>query len=198
MNYLAHALLAGDDDGLRLGGMLGDFVRGPTASLPFPPSVLRGIRLHRAIDVHTDAHPDVLAAKALLPSPYRRYAGILLDMWFDHCLACDFSRWSGQPLEGLSDRIRGLLHQHEALLPSALQRFVRYMDANDLPAGYADQAVLGRALAGIGQRLTRANPLDTALQVLVEHREPLQARFEAFFPQLQSFAKEWIELHGDG
>ncbi|MEP7185847.1 MAG: ACP phosphodiesterase [Rhodanobacter sp.] len=193
MNYLAHALLAGDDDGLRLGGMLGDFVRGPTDSLSFPPPVLRGIRLHRAIDVYTDAHPDVLAAKALLPPPYRRYAGILLDMWFDHCLAQDFFRWSGQPLEAFSHRVRGLLHHHEPQLPSALQRFVHYMDANDLPAGYADRAVLGRALTGIGQRLTRANPLHTALPVLVDRQQELQSHFEAFFPQLQRFAREWIE-----
>lgn len=193
MNHLAHALLAGDDDGLRLGGMLGDFVRGPTESLPFPSSVRRGIRLHRAIDVYTDAHPDVLAAKALLPPPYRRYAGILLDMWFDHCLARDFSRWSTQPLAEFSDRFRGLLHDEDDQLPPALRHFVRYMDANDLPAGYADRAVLGRALAGIGQRLSRANPLDSALPVLVERKEVLQGCFEAFFPHLQGFAREWVE-----
>jgi acyl carrier protein phosphodiesterase len=28
MNFLAHLLHAGDDEGLRLGAMLGDFVRG--------------------------------------------------------------------------------------------------------------------------------------------------------------------------
>lgn len=198
MNHLAHALLAGDDEGLQLGGLLGDFVRGPANALPFAPSVLRGVRLHRAIDVYTDAHPEVLAAKSELPSPYRRYAGILLDMWFDHCLARDFSRWSVQPLGEFSSQLRELLHQRHAQLPPALQRFVGYMDANNLPAGYADRAVLGRALAGIGQRLTRANPLDTALPVLVEREAALQARFEAFFPELQQFAREWIEGCGGG
>lgn len=196
MNYLAHALLAGDDDGLRLGGMLGDFVRGPTESLPFPASVRLGIRLHRAIDVHTDAHPDVLAAKALLPPPYRRYAGILLDMWFDHCLARDFSRWSQQPLGEFSHQLRALLHEHHDELPSSLQRFMLYMDVNSLPAGYADPAVLGRALTGIGQRLTRANPLASAMPILVAWEMELQACFEAFFPELQVFAREWIDARG--
>jgi acyl carrier protein phosphodiesterase len=193
MNYLAHALLAGNDDGLRLGGMLGDFVRGPTESLPFPPSVLRGIRLHRAIDVYTDAHPDVLAAKALLRSPYRRYAGILLDMWFDHCLAREFSHWSMQPLGEFSEQLRTLLHQHHDELPSGLQRFVSYMDANNLPAGYADPAVLARALTGIGLRLTRANPLASAMPVLVQQEAELQEYFEAFFPELQRFARQWVD-----
>lgn len=193
MNHLAHALLAGDDERLQLGGMLGDFVHGQPDPELLPPRVIAGIRLHRAIDVYTDAHPEVLAAKALLSPPYRRYAGILLDMWFDHCLARDFPRWSTQPLDGYSEALRALLRRHDALLPPELRRFRGYMDAHGLPAGYADRTVLGHALAGIGQRLSRANPLDSALPVLVERELELQERFEAFFPQLQGFAREWVE-----
>lgn len=193
MNHLAHALLAGDDEWLQLGGMLGDFVHGQPAALPWPPRVIAGIRLHRAIDVYTDAHPEVLAAKALLPPPYRRYAGILLDMWFDHCLARDFARWGTPSLETYSATLRRLLRQHDALLPPPLRRFREYMEQHRLPAGYADRAVLELALRGIGQRLSRANPLDSALPVLVQREVELQERFEAFFPQLQGFAREWIE-----
>lgn len=196
MNHLAHALLAGDDDGVRLGGLMGDFVRGlPDPTLP--PAVVAGIRLHRAIDTYTDAHPQVLAAKALLPSPYRRYAGILLDMWFDHCLARDFGRWSAQPLPVFSSALRALLEGHDALLPPGLRRFRHYMEAEDLPAGYADVPVLGRAIEGIGQRLSRANPLDSALPVLQRLDGPLQAQFEAFFPELQAFATDWRARQGD-
>ncbi|PWK83857.1 ACP phosphodiesterase [Fulvimonas soli] len=192
MNHLAHALLAGDDDGLRLGGLLGDFVRGaPDPALP--TAVAAGIRLHRAIDAYTDAHPEVLAAKALLPPPYRRYAGILLDMWFDHCLARDFGRWSARPLADFAAGVRALLRREDARLPPALRRFAAYMEAHDLPAGYADPAVLARALAGIGRRLSRANPLDRALPVLQALDAPLQARFEAFFPDLRGHAARWIE-----
>lgn len=192
MNHLAHTLLAGDDEGLRLGGLLGDFVHGRPDPQQWPAPVIAGIRLHRAIDVHTDAHPEVLAAKARLPAPYRRYAGILLDMWFDHCLARDFSRWHAQPLPRYSADLRRLLQRHEALLPPALQRFAQYMERHQLPAGYADRAMLGQAIAGIGRRLSRANPLASALPVLVAHEAPLQQHFEAFFPQLQAFARDWI------
>ena len=193
MNFLAHALLAGDDDALRLGGMLGDFVHGNPDPARYPDRVISGIRLHRAIDVYTDAHPQVLAAKACLPPPYRRYAGILLDMWFDHCLARGFSDWSDQPLVEYSIALHALLRQQDALLTPALQRFRTYMEANDLPACYADRATLGRALAGIGQRLSRANPLHTALPVLLAHEGELDERFAVFFPQLQGFVVEWIE-----
>jgi acyl carrier protein phosphodiesterase len=192
MNHLAHALLAGADEGLRLGGVLGDFVHGaPDSALP--PSVRAGIALHRAVDGYTDRHPEVVAARALFPAPYRRYAGIALDMWFDHCLARDFRHWSAQPLATFSADLRALLVRQEALLPLNAQRFARYMQANDLPRGYADPAVLQRALAGIGQRLRRANPLAEMLPLMQALDGPLQARFEAFFPQLQRFAAAWTE-----
>src|SRR6185437_13343914 len=96
----------------------------------------------------------------------------------------DFSRWSTRPLPEYSAALRALLWRQDALLTPALRRFRGYMEANDLPAGYADRAMLGRALAGIGQRLSRANPLDTVLPVLVEREVELQQRFEAFFPEL--------------
>ena len=83
------------------------------------------------------------------------------------------------------------MRHHDALLPATAQRFARYMQANDLPTGYADPAVLDRALAGIGQRLRRDNPLGRMLPVLQALDAPLQERFEAFFPQLQEFAGAW-------
>lgn len=192
MNHLAHALLAGDDDATRLGGMLGDFVHGrPDPALP--AGVIAGIALHRSIDSFTDTHPEVLAAKALLQPPYRRYAGILVDIWFDYCLGRDFARWSEIPLERFSNDVRALMHRHPALLPPRLQDFLQYMDAHDLPAGYRNPAMIEQALVGVGQRLSRANPLASAMAPLRALDEPLQQHFEVFFPQLVTFAAGWVE-----
>ncbi|MGO4701632.1 ACP phosphodiesterase [Dyella sp. 2RAB6] len=192
MNHLAHALLAGDDADLRLGGMLGDFVHGKPDPQRFPPRVIDGIRLHRAIDVYTDAHPEVAEARRLLPSPYRRFGGILLDMWFDHLLARDFASWSAEPLDVYSDQLRALLHRHRELLPEGLQRFLAYMEVHGLPAGYAERGEIERALRGVSARLSRANPVGDAMPVLLELEQPLHERFEAFFPQLRAFAADWI------
>jgi acyl carrier protein phosphodiesterase len=191
MNHLAHTLLAGDDELLRLGGLMGDFVHGqPDPALP--QGVVAGIRLHRAIDVYTDSHPEVAAARSLLPTPYRRYGGILLDMWFDHLLARDFPRWSEQGLEPYSTSVRELLRRYEPLLPPGLLRFRHYMDAHALPGGYARPEELAAALDGISHRLRRENPVGEAMPVLVGLEPELRGRFEVFFPQLRGFAEEWI------
>ncbi|MDF3982780.1 ACP phosphodiesterase [Luteibacter sp. PPL201] len=191
MNVLAHALLAGDDRGLRLGGLLGDFVRGtPDASLP--PDVRQGIYLHRAIDGYTDGHPEVRAARERMPAPFRRYAGILLDVWFDHCLARDFARWSDEPLAAFSGRVRGELHQAQGMLPDGLRRFLAYMDAHDLPAGYIDPDRVAGAFDGLSRRLSRANPVAAAMPVLLADDEALRGTFERFFPDVRAFAAAWV------
>lgn len=194
VNHLAHLLLAGDDEALRLGGLLGDFVHG-APDLTLPPRVALGIRLHRAIDTHTDRHPEVAAARARFAPPYRRYAGIALDLWFDHCLARDFTHWSALPLATFSDTARELLRRHDEHLPPALRRFRSYMDAHDLPAAYARREEIGQTLEGVSARLRRDNPLGRMLPLLVALDAPLQAHFEAFFPQLREFAQAWIEVN---
>jgi len=187
MNLLAHALLASSDAELMLGSLIGDFVRG-RIDPALPPKVRAGIALHRAIDGYTDAHADVAAARTLFEPPFRRYAGILLDMWFDHLLARQWSRFGEDDLDAFSDRVRDLLAVNAALVPERMRGFVAYLDANGLPAAYRETAMIGQALRGISRRLTRANPLDEALPVLVALHAPLQRGFEAFFPDLRNFA----------
>jgi acyl carrier protein phosphodiesterase len=190
MNFLAHALLAGDDDEVILGSLLGDFIHGRIAP-GLPPKVEQGVRLHRAIDVHTDAHPVVVALRAQIPAPFRRYAGILLDIWFDHLLARDFPRWSSTRLQDYSQQVRALLRRHDAELPDDMRRFAAYMERSDLPAAYADAAVTGRAITGVGQRLRRENPLHQALPVLQQLDPILERGLREFFPQLLRFAQDW-------
>ena len=198
MNHLAHTLLAGDDELLQLGGLMGDFVHGqPDPDLP--AGLVAGIRLHRAIDVYTDSHPEVAAARSLLPAPFRRYGGILLDMWFDHLLARQWSRFGEDDLDAFSDRVRDLLAINEDLVPERMRGFVGYLDANRLPAAYREVSVIGNALRGMSRRLKRANPLGDALPALVARHAPLQACFDAFFPALRNFAEvERIRLVESG
>ncbi|HEY4293174.1 ACP phosphodiesterase [Luteibacter sp.] len=194
MNVLAHALLAGNDTALRLGGAMGDFVHGtPDASLP--RRVRDGIYLHRAIDTFTDSHPEVREARERMVAPFRRYAGILLDVWFDHLLARDFAAWSETPLQAFSTGLRAELHAADAILPDGLRRFLAYMDRHDLPAGYARIERVSGAFAGLSQRLSRANPVADGVPVLQAQAASLERTFAAFFPDLRAYAKEWIARH---
>ncbi|MHC1480736.1 acyl carrier protein phosphodiesterase [Frateuria aurantia] len=186
MNFLAHAVLAGPDPWMQLGGFLGDFVHG-AAPASWPPALRRGLALHRAIDGFTDRHPAVVAARRGFAAPYRRFAGIGLDIWFDHCLALDFTRWSGRELAEYSVELQDLLYRHDPWLTPDLRRFRSYMQTHRLPAGYADPEQLQQVLAGVSRRLRFANPLATMLPLLQQRAPELQAVFEHLFGDLQVF-----------
>ena len=149
MNYLAHLYLAGDDSELLIGGLMGDFVKGRVD--PARPAAVRaGILLHRRVDSFTDQHPVVRRSKARIDPEFRRYAGILVDLFFDHFLACDWPAYSRQPLPQYADQPRVLAEgvglQHVGL-PAAgrLRDDRRDVDPGVEGAGQQQRCHHGRA-----------------------------------------------------
>jgi acyl carrier protein phosphodiesterase len=187
VNHLAHALLAAPDDDLMLGGLIADFLRG-AVDPTLPRGVRIGIALHRSIDSYTDAHPEVVAARALFEPPYRRYAGILLDVWFDHLLARDWTQHARGTLHSFSRGVQALLQHRADELPQRMHGFARYLQRNDLPENYRERAMIDDVLHGLSQRLSRENPLAQSLPVLEAHATALERCFAAFFPDLQAHA----------
>ena len=97
MNWLAHLYLSEPDARFRIGNLLPDLAPG-TELLDLPEPFQKGIRCHRRIDAFTDTHPRVLACVRRFPPPYRRYGGVLTDIYFDHFLARDWEKYSAIPL----------------------------------------------------------------------------------------------------
>ena len=192
MNFLAHLVLAGDDEALRLGAMLGDFVRGGAALAAFGPDVRQGILLHRHIDAHTDGLPEVAALREWFPSAFRRYAGIVIDLALDHELARRWSERHVQPLEAFDVGVRRMLARHEGIVPERLHRFMDYADRRGLFAAYRDEAEILYSLRGIGHRLSRPNPLNRAGDIWPDLQPLLAANFETIFRQAQSDVAAWL------
>lgn len=184
MNYLAHAWLARDSDEAILGALLGDFVHGQSTLTDWPDIVRREILRHRKIDQYTDAHPAVVAARTRFGS-LRRYAGIALDVYFDHCLAQRWSRWNTAPLTEFTARVYRILHAHQATLPARLAAIAPRMAAHDWLGSYARRESVDAAVRGISTRLSRnGDKLIACLDVLHAQEDAMQATFEAFFPDL--------------
>lgn len=185
MNYLAHLHLGGPAPAQLLGSLYGDFVKGPLSG-KWPLEIERAIRLHRRIDVFTDSHPLVLQAKARFPAERRRYAGILLDIFFDHCLALRWDNYANERLPEFTARVYRVLAD-EPRLPERLALIAPHMAAQDWLGSYRDFAVLERVLLGMQRRLSRPEGLQGAMPELEALYQPLSEDFLAFYPQLQVF-----------
>lgn len=104
MNYLAHLHLGGQLPAQLLGSLYGDFVKGRLQG-QYSPQIEAAIQLHRSIDRFTDSHPLVGQALSRFTLTRRRYAGIVLDVFFDHCLARDWAQYADQPLERFTSQV---------------------------------------------------------------------------------------------
>lgn len=189
MNYLAHLHLGGQRPGQLLGSLYGDFVKGRLQG-QFAPEIEGAIQLHRSIDVFTDRHPLVDVALSRFSLTRRRYAGIVLDVFFDHCLARDWTLYADRPLAlFISDVYRVLSSERQ--LPERLAKIAPHMVANDWLGSYQEFEVLEQVLRGISRRLTRPEELAAAMQELRRLYEPLSEDFRLFYPQLQAFARNY-------
>ena len=188
MNSLAHLHLGGAGPSQLLGSLYGDFVKGRLDGR-FGVEIETAIRLHRRIDAFTDRHPLVERARARFPVERRRTSGILLDLFFDHCLARDWDDYGDEPLAAFTGRVYRVLAA-QAELPERLAHIAPRMAAQDWLGSYRNFAVLEQVLWGMSRRLSRAHLLDGALAELERLYEPLSEDFRAFYPQLQAFARD--------
>ncbi len=187
MNYLAHLHLGGQRPGQLLGSLYGDFVKGRLQG-QFDPEIETAIQLHRSIDVFTDRHPLVDASLSRFSLTRRRYAGIVLDVFFDHCLARDWVLYADRPLEHFTSDVYRVLSS-ERQLPERLAKIAPHMVANDWLGLTGSLRCWSRCCGGISRRLTRPEELAAAMQELRVLYEPLSEDFRLFYPQLQDFAQ---------
>ena len=190
LNHLAHCYLSDNSDLDLVGGMMGDFVKGRLESLDYPQPVLDALRLHRSIDSTTDAHPRVRKSRNRFDPDFRRYAGILTDVFYDHFLARHWTRYHQTPLANFARRVYDALDNHEDLLPERLKLFAVYMRERDLLVNYRELDTIDQSLKGIAARLSRTNPVGSARSQLEKHYDGLESDFHAFFPDIVRMASQ--------
>lgn len=186
MNYLAHLYLASDEPEAVVGSLMGDFVKG-TVDHTLPQMLRDSIVQHRRIDSFTDAHPIVQRSKARLSQEYRRYGGILIDMFYDHFLAQNWAEHATHSLDEFSARAYRIISEHHDKLPPRMQRTAHYLVTHDLLGSYRTVAGIDRALKGVSTRLSRPSPLGTASEELTRLYSELLNDFDEFFPELIAF-----------
>jgi len=191
LNTLAHLVLAGPDQDLRLGAFLGDFLPGPLPG-PHPPGLARGLALHRYIDRLTDSDPGFRALKALAPAHLRRYMPIALDVIFDHCLARRFEALTGHILEAFSTEALGDLKALRHAMPAPAQQLLAALDTHAVLPAYVRWPAVERTLRGIARRRPRLQALGDLAPALAPHRDTIAAIFEDRFPALEAACAAWL------
>lgn len=187
MNYLVHLYLSGKSIELQLGGLMGDFVKGPIPK-GYTEEVRLGIHLHRRIDSFSSTNRHTRNSRQLLNPQLGHGRGVVVDIFYDHFLAAQWDEFHSTPLEAYSREVYALLQEHIDILPSGLQAIVPRMTEYDWLTSYQYQKVVGKALHRIAQRLSRPLPLQTAVHDLALKEESFYKDFKLFMAEAKEFA----------
>ena len=161
--------------------------------LKYPEDFKKGIVLHRAIDYFTDTHPIFRQSTQRLFSYYSHYSGIIVDIFYDHFLAANWSNYSEVPLEKYTLDFYKLLNENFEILPGRVKNFLPYMINDNWLLSYAKIDGIEKVLAGMNRRTGRKSNMNEATRELVQYYQEFQAEFESFFQEVIKFSDEKLE-----
>lgn len=187
MNYLAHAFLSFNNEGILVGNMISDFVKG-RKKLEYPPEIQQGIHLHRLIDSFTDFHPVTAKAKEFFRSHYRLYSGAFVDIVYDHFLALDSQQFTGYGgLEPFTKVTYQLLDRNVSSFPITFQKMFPYMKTQNWLYNYRLKDGIQKSFGGLVHRASYLYDSETAFDIFNNHYNELQNCYYSFFPELKEF-----------
>jgi acyl carrier protein phosphodiesterase len=179
MNYLAHLYFSAPRPLAWSGSLMGDFFKGSCFG-ELPDDLVAHLRLHRRLDTFTRDSPPFQASRRRLCSSFGHGRSILVDVFYDHFLACQWQHYAHQPLQEFAHDVYGGLQACRVYLPLRLQEQLPRMIANDWLTSYRQEEVVERVLVRLEQRLNHRIPLARGYDQLHQHREELEKDFAAF------------------
>ncbi|MDC0087925.1 ACP phosphodiesterase [Akkermansiaceae bacterium] len=193
MNYLAHLLLADDTDASRIGNLLGDFTRGSLDDLAeiYPAELVRGIKMHRAVDRFTDSHDTFRDARSLLDPSRSRFAGIIIDIFYDHYLCLHWDKFSSIKIADFTQQVYQALEENPSWQAGRLAEIFPSMKSTNWLMNYGSLDGIEHTLLRMSQRSPRIGKIAYSIIDLKDNYDDFESLFLKFMPELITFSTEW-------
>jgi len=191
MNFLAHYFLSPEDDQIALGNLIADAVKGKEFE-KYNDKIKNGILLHREIDNYTDKHPVFRRSAQKLNARYKKYSGVIIDIYYDHFLAKNWNDYSKTDLVDFVSQAYKILIKNYFILPKKIKRILPFMIAQNWLVGYANLNDLQRVFNGMARRTTFDSGMENAIFDLKNNYTTFENDFREFFPDLIEFCKNQI------
>lgn len=194
MNYLAHIFLSGTSEELLIGNFIGDYVKGSDYN-KYPPSIKKGIILHRRIDTFTDRHKIIHQSMKYFAPKYHKYAAIIIDIIYDHFLVLNWQKFSHENINDTKDRVFQVLKSNYAILPERVQFFVPSFIQNDWIDIYSTIDGIINVLMRMSMRTTLPDHSEYAREIMRKYYVQLQSEFLIFFPDIIRYVKKRYDVN---
>ena len=192
MNFLAHIYLSGESDELKIGNFIGDFVKASDME-NYSKTINQGIEMHWAIDEFTDQHLIVQKSKDRLRPKYGHYAGVIVDIYYDHYLARNWKNYHSQDLRIYVNNQYRMLESHISILPKKVVHMLPFMIQHDWLYNYQYFDGIERVMHGMANRSSFNSKMDESVLELKKYHREFEKEFEEFFVELQAFCEAFLE-----
>jgi acyl carrier protein phosphodiesterase len=189
MNFLAHIYLSGDNDLLKIGNFMADSIRGHSYDV-YPEEIQKGILLHRSIDSFTDMNPIYRQSKHRLHEKYGHYSGVIMDIFYDHFLAKNWSTYSDEKLEDYADDFYHLLKDNYEILTEKVKNMIPYMFARNWLVSYASIDGLQMIMFHMDHRTKNRVNMHESIVELKQYHTEFEQEFTQFFEELRQHCIE--------
>ena len=180
MNFLAHIYLSGDNDLIKIGNFMADGIRGKHFE-NYPLEIQKGIVLHRFIDTYTDAHPIFRESTKRLHKNYHHYAGVIVDVFYDHFLAKNWSNYSAENLEDFTENFYQSLRDNYDFLSERTKGMMPYMIEYNWLVSYQTVEGISRILTQMDSRTKNESKMRFSPNELIEYYAEFEQEFTSFF-----------------
>jgi len=192
MNFLAHIYLSGKSDEIKIGNFIGDFVKSSDMK-KYTETINQGIQMHWAIDEFTDHHLVVQESKDRLRPKYGHYAGVIVDIYYDHFLARNWEQYHSDDLRAYVNQQYKMLENHISILPQKVVNMLPYMIKYDWLYNYQYLDGIERVMHGMANRSKFNSKMDESVTELKKYHREFEQEFEAFFPELKDFCESFLK-----
>ena len=187
MNFLAHIYLSGDNDLMKIGNFMADGIHGKHFD-NFHKEIQKGIILHREIDTFTDAHPIFRQSTKRLHQNYHHYAGVIVDVIYDHFLAKNWNTYSDERLEDFVARFYQSLSDNKSVLSERTLMVMPYMFEQNWLVSYQTVEGINRILTQMDHRTKNLSKMRFATNELSEFYSEFENEFTKFFEELITYS----------
>ncbi|MFV0531556.1 MAG: ACP phosphodiesterase [Flavobacteriales bacterium] len=192
MNFLAHQYLSMNIPAIKAGNLLGEYIKGKKYK-NYSKVIQTGVLLHRKIDDFTDHHEEVLNLVREMNPLFRKYSPVILDVFFDHCLAKNWWKFSDVSLQEFCNQTYDDLESFSPRMPKKIRKVIYNMRKYNWLYYYQDLEGIQQSLKSLKHRASFENNIEEAIKYLYTNEEKIEKTFLKFFPDIEKECKIFLE-----
>lgn len=183
MNYLAHVFLSCQNEYVLVGNILGDILKNKEL-LQLDDVYSKGIKIHRMIDHFTDHHPIHLENLKLLYPSQRKYAPVVMDIYYDYFLGKNWALYHHKTQRQFCDETYKVMMKHKDRIPQKAANIFRRMVADDFLYSCQTSTRLEKTFVRLMSRLKFPSNMENAVEDLRVLENQMEPFFKQFFPEV--------------